>query len=324
MIQNTQHTGTPANGRGADVSPSPNGTSAGGRGASDAERAANDPRSSSVGEARPDKITSKPIEDVQSRGDTRGIRLDRAGVAGVRYPATAIDPDGVERPTIANLEMSVTVPAESKGTHMSRFLEIVQADGRVLDPDGMVRILRSMQGRLEAEEARLEIDFTLFMEREAPVSKAKGLVDFDCGFIGEVNGDAVDLVQKVVVTVTSCCPCSKAISDYGAHNQRGEVTVEVRTRHDENGMPITIPTGDLIFAAEESASCRVYPVLKRPDERWVTMEAYENPVFVEDMVRGVADRLRQDDRIVSFDVHARNFESIHGHDAFASTSWSRE
>ncbi|MEL6716873.1 MAG: GTP cyclohydrolase, FolE2/MptA family, partial [Planctomycetota bacterium] len=98
----------------------------------------------------------------------------------------------------------------------------------------------------------------------------------------------------------------------------------VRTRHDENGMPITIPTGDLIFAAEESASCRVYPVLKRPDERWVTMEAYENPVFVEDMVRGVADRLRQDDRIVSFDVHARNFESIHGHDAFASTSWSRD
>lgn len=282
-----------------------------------------DPRTLSETSERPDKITSAPIEDVQGRGDSRGIRLECAGVTGVRYPAMAIDPTGVARPTIVNLEMSVSVPAESKGTHMSRFIEIVQNDERALNPDGMVRILKTMQSRLKANEARLVVSFPMFMEREAPVTKSKGMIDIDCGFIGTIEGDDVDLVQKVVVTVTSLCPCSKEISEYGAHNQRGALTVEVKTRRDENGQPITMPTGELIFAAEESASCRIYPVLKRPDERWITMEAYENPVFVEDMVRGVAERLMQDDRVESFKVHARNFESIHGHDAFASTSWSR-
>ena len=221
------------------------------------------------------------------------------------------------------MEMSVVVPPESKGTHMSRFIEIVQADDRQLGPEAVLRMLREMQGRLEAAEARLVLEYPMFMEREAPVSKSKGMIDIDCGFVGLINGDEIDLVQKAVVTVTSLCPCSKEISDYGAHNQRGAVTVEVRTRKDEDGTPVTLPMGDLIFAAEESASCRIYPVLKRPDERWITMEAYENPVFVEDMVRGVAERLQADDRVASFRVHARNFESIHGHDAFAETSWTR-
>ncbi|MBL6755158.1 MAG: GTP cyclohydrolase I FolE2 [Planctomycetes bacterium] len=263
------------------------------------------------------------MEDVQGRGDVRGIRLECAGVTDVRYPATAIDPDGVERSTIVKMEMSVVVPPESKGTHMSRFIEIVQADDRQLGPDAVLRMLREMQSRLHAAEARLVLEYPMFMEREAPVSKSKGMIDIDCGFVGLIDGDDIDLVQKAVVTVTSLCPCSKEISDYGAHNQRGAVTVEVRTRKDADGTPVTLPMGDLIFAAEESASCRIYPVLKRPDERWITMEAYENPVFVEDMVRGVAERLQADERIVSFRVHARNFESIHGHDAFAETSWSR-
>ena len=206
---------------------------------------------------------------------------------------------------------------------MSRFIEIVQADDRQLGPDAVLRMLREMQSRLHAAEARLVLEYPMFMEREAPVSKSKGMIDIDCGFVGLIVGDDIDLVQKAVVTVTSLCPCSKEISDYGAHNQRGAVTVEVRTRKDADGTPVTLPMGDLIFAAEESASCRIYPVLKRPDERWITMEAYENPVFVEDMVRGVAERLQADERIVSFRVHARNFESIHGHDAFAETSWSR-
>ena len=306
-----------------DAQARPNGTTAPSAGTPNSGRPAHDPRRLSEGTDRHDKVTAAPIEDVQGRGDARGIPLDRAGVTGVRYPATAIDPDGVERSTIVNLEMSVAVPADSKGTHMSRFIEIVQADERALDPAGMVRILRAMQERLDATEARLAVEFPLFMEREAPVTKSKGMIDVDCGFVGEIDGDAIDLVQKVVVTVTSLCPCSKEISDYGAHNQRGALTVEVRTRKGEDGMPITIPTGELIFAAEESASCRIYPVLKRPDERWITMEAYENPVFVEDRVRGVAERLKGDERVESFTVHARNFESIHGHDAFASTSWSR-
>lgn len=282
-----------------------------------------DPRRLSESGGRPDKASSTPLEDVQARGDSRGIRLDGAGVAGVRYPAIAVDPDGVERPTVVHMDMSVAVPSDSKGTHMSRFLEIVQADERRIEPGSVVRILRKIQERLESSEARLVLDFPLFVEREAPVSGAKGMFDVDCGFVGLIDGDDIDLVQKVVVTVTSLCPCSKEISEYGAHNQRGAVTVEVRTRKDADGTPVTLPVGDLIAAAEGSASCRVFPVLKRPDERWVTMEAYENPVFVEDMVRGVAEALQADERVVSFRVHARNFESIHGHDAFAETSWSR-
>lgn len=282
-----------------------------------------DPRRLSESADRPEKTPVGPLEDVQGRGDVRGIRLECAGVTDVRYPATAIDPDGVERSTIVKMEMSVVVPPESKGTHMSRFIEIVQADDRQLGPDAVLRMLREMQGRLHAAEARLVLEYPMFMEREAPVSKSKGMIDIDCGFVGLIDGDDIDLVQKAVVTVTSLCPCSKEISDYGAHNQRGAVTVEVRTRKNADGTPVTLPMGDLIFAAEESASCRIYPVLKRPDERWITMEAYENPVFVEDMVRGVAERLQADERIVSFRVHARNFESIHGHDAFAETSWSR-
>jgi len=283
----------------------------------------NDPRRLSESAQRPEKSPVGPLEDVQGRGDSRGIRLECAGVTDVRYPATALDPEGVERSTIVNLEMSVAVPPESKGTHMSRFIEIVQADERRLGPEAVLRMLRTMQERLDAREARLVLDFRLTMEREAPVTKSKGMIDIECGFVGLIDGDDIDLVQKAVVTVTSLCPCSKEISDYGAHNQRGAVTVEVRTRKGEDGTPVTLPMGDLIFAAEESASCRIYPVLKRPDERWITMEAYENPVFVEDMVRGVAERLQADERVVSFRVHARNFESIHGHDAFAETSWSR-
>ena len=282
-----------------------------------------DPRRLSESAQRPEKATTGPLEDVQGRGDVRGIRLDRAGVTDVRYPATAIDPDGIERPTIVNLEMSVAVPSESKGTHMSRFIEIVQADERGLGPEAVVRMLRVMQRRLEAQEARLALDFPLFMEREAPVTGSKGMIDIDVGYVGLIDGEDIDLVQKAVVTVTSLCPCSKEISDYGAHNQRGAVTVEVRTRKDADGTPVTMPMGELMFAAEESASCRIYPVLKRPDERWITMEAYENPVFVEDMVRGVAERLQADDRVESYRVHARKFESNHGHDAFAETSWSR-
>lgn len=282
-----------------------------------------DPRRLSEGPDRPEKVTAAPIADVQGRGDSRGIKLDQAGVTDVRYPAFAVDPTGVARPTIVHLEMSVSVPAESKGTHMSRFIEIVQEDERALTPAGMVRILETMQRRLDAREAKVVVRFPMFMEREAPVTRSKGMVDVDCGFEGSIDGDELDLVQRVVVTVTSLCPCSKEISDYGAHNQRGALTVEVRSVRDAEGQPVTIPTGELIDAAEESASCRIYPVLKRPDERWITMEAYENPVFVEDMVRGVAERLMQDERVAWFRVHARNFESIHGHDAFASTTWSR-
>jgi GTP cyclohydrolase I len=275
-------------------------------------------------EAAPDrKLDFKGIPDVQGRGDTRGIPLQRAGVTGLRYPATAIDPEGVERPTIAELELSVSVPAESKGTHMSRFVQLVQEDSRRMCAASLVRIAREMRELLDADSGRIAVRVPLFFERAAPVSGARGLVDVGCGLTVELHGDRLDLVERVEVTVTSLCPCSKEISEYGAHNQRGIITIEVRAARDASDAPLPIPVGDLIHAAEESASCRVYPVLKRPDERWVTMEAYENPVFVEDMVRGVAARLMADERVAWFRVHARNLESIHGHDAFAETEWSR-
>ena len=273
--------------------------------------------------ARDPKLEHRGIPDVQGRGDTRGIPLQRAGVTGLRYPATAIDPKGVERPTIASLELSVSVPAESKGTHMSRFVQLIQEDSRQMSADSVVSVARRMRDLLDAESGRIEVRFPLFFERAAPVSGAKGMVDVGCGLTVELHGDTLDLVERVEVTVTSLCPCSKEISDYGAHNQRGILTVEVRTTRGADGQPQTIPVGELIDAAEDSASCRVYPVLKRPDERWVTMEAYENPVFVEDMVRGVAQRLMEDERVAWFHVHARNLESIHGHDAFAETEWRR-
>lgn len=274
--------------------------------------------------ARDPKLDHRGIPDVQGRGDSRGIPLQRAGVTGLRYPATALDPAGVERPTIATLELSVGVPAEAKGTHMSRFVQLVQDDSRRMGAASLVRVAREMRELLDAEEGRIDVRYPLFFERAAPVSGAKGMVDVGCGLTVELRGDRLDLVERVEVTVTSLCPCSKEISDYGAHNQRGIITVEVRTVCDAEGAPVAIPVGELIEAAERSASCRVYPVLKRPDERWVTMEAYENPVFVEDMVRGVAKRLMEDTRVAWLRVHARNLESIHGHDAFAETSWARE
>ena len=291
------------------------------RGAPDAQ--AFDSPSLGARSAQDPKFDHQGIPDVQGRGDVRGIPLQRAGVTGLRYPATAVDPDGVERPTIVELEMSVEVPAESKGTHMSRFVQLVQDDERRLDADSLVDAARRMRELLDAKTGRIQVNFPLFFERAAPVSGEKGLVDVECGLTAELTEDGLDLVERVGVTVTSLCPCSKEISDYGAHNQRGILTVEVRTHTDGDGAPVTIPVGELIHAAEESASCRVYPVLKRPDERWVTMEAYENPVFVEDMVRGTAERLMADERVRWFRVHARNLESIHGHDAFAETEWTR-
>lgn len=281
------------------------------------------PAAAPLRRARDPKVVHRGIPDVQGRGDTRGIPLQRAGVTGLRYPATALDPSGVERPTIAVLELSVSVPAESKGTHMSRFVQLVQEDTRRLCPGSLVEVARRMRTLLDAEAGRIDVRFPLFFERAAPVTGATGMVDVGCGITVELDAERLDLALRVEVTVTSLCPCSKEISDYGAHNQRGVITLEVRTARGADGEPTAIPIGELIEAAEESASCRVYPVLKRPDERWVTMEAYENPVFVEDMVRGVAERLMRDERVVWFRAHAQNLESIHGHDAFAETEWSR-
>jgi GTP cyclohydrolase I len=203
---------------------------------------------------------------------------------------------------------------------MSRFVEVLASHQGELTMRTLPAILRELKQRLDAESARIEVSFDYFLERSAPVSGAKALMAYHCSFIGEANGGSDDFVLAVNVPVTSLCPCSKAISQYGAHNQRAYVDIRVRSERGENGSPQLIWIEELIEIAEESASSPVYPVLKRSDERHVTMRAYDKPVFVEDLVRNVAVRLQSDPRVSWFTVKALNQESIHNHNAYAITS----
>ena len=184
-------------------------------------------------------------------------------------------------------------------------------------------VLRFLRERLESDSARIEMTFPYFLSRPAPVSKAEGLLDYECSFIGEVNDEGEDLILKVRVPVASLCPCSKKISDYGAHNQRSYVTIEVRATQTAFGIPMDIPIDDLIEVAERSGSAPVYPLLKRPDERYITMQAYDNPRFVEDIIREAAVQLQEDPRVAWFRIHVQNCESIHSHDVFATIEHSR-
>jgi GTP cyclohydrolase IB len=259
------------------------------------------------------------LEDVQGLPDTRGIALDEAGVSGLRYPVTLADRAGAKQESVGQVTMSVAVPAEVKGTHMSRFVEILHEHATDISIATMPMVLDAVCQRLGAEQARLQIRATYFRERFAPVSQARSLMGYDAVWSAAADGASTLLTLEVQVPVTSVCPCSKAISDYGAHNQRGHITIRVQQADDVS--PLWIE--DLVDIAENSASAPVYPLLKRPDERHVTMQAYDNPVFVEDMARNVATQLRDDPRVAAFHVHASNDESIHDHAAFASITWPR-
>lgn len=250
------------------------------------------------------------IEDVQGRPDDRNLPIERAGVMGVKHPFTlATGASGVQ-PIIAELALSCHVPAIVKGTHMSRFVEVARDHVGPLSSDGIVTLAREVQKRLQTEDVHVSATFPFLLMREAPVTKARGYVDYRGALACTIGAAGVQVTSTVHVPVTSLCPCSKAISDYGAHNQRGIITLEVR--HSE---PIALE--ELVAVAEGSGSCPVYSVLKRPDERAVTMLAYETPMFVEDMVRNAAGSLRGDARIVSGRIRAVNDESIHNHQAFA-------
>jgi GTP cyclohydrolase I len=261
--------------------------------------------------------------DVQSQKDEREIPLDRAGVSDLRYPIVVLDQMREKQATIATLQMSVSLPKEFKGTHMSRFLEILGEHRGEITMRTLPAILTQLRQRLDAPSARVEVAFPYFLERAAPVTGAKGLMDYECSFVGESSDKGEDFVLGVRVPVTSLCPCSKAISDYGAHNQRGFISINVKTHGDRDAGPALIWIEELVAIAEQSASAPVYPLLKRADERHVTMQAFDNPVFVEDMVRNVAVELQKDDRVIWFRVHAVNHESIHNHSAFASVEWTR-
>lgn len=258
------------------------------------------------------------MKDVQSRPDDRGIALDEVGVTGLRYPITVLDKDNGKQSTVAQITMSVDLPHHFKGTHMSRFLEVLNEHHGEVTMRTLPAVLKRMRERLDAEIARIELTFPYFLERAAPVSEAKGMMDYECTFIGEMRGEEMDFTVGVKVPVTSLCPCSKEISDYGAHNQRGIITMQVKSTSDADGHPHLIWLEELISLAESCASSPVYPLLKREDERHVTMHAYDTPVFVEDMARNVAEKLLSDERVAWFRVHAENFESIHNHSAFAS------
>lgn len=250
------------------------------------------------------------LADTQNQADDRRLPIDRVGVKDVRFPLAIRDREERIQHTVATVNMAVDLPHLFKGTHMSRFLEVLHAHGRELTVAGVAAIPRELLTRLQACKAHVSLRFPYFRSKQAPVTKAEGLLDYGVVFEVNAEGDALDFVLTVEVPVATLCPCSKAISERGAHNQRGQVTFSVRFDH-----PIWIE--ELIELVEASASCELYSVLKRPDEKAVTERAYDNPVFVEDLVRAVAQKASAHPQVRWFRVEAVNYESIHNHNAWA-------
>lgn len=256
------------------------------------------------------KARTQVIADVQGSKDTRNIPIDKVGIKDIRHPVRVRDRSAGDQHTIANFNMYVNLPHNFKGTHMSRFVEILNKHEREITVHSFKDMVQEMTVLLEAQSGHIEMKFPYFVMKQAPVSKVKSLMDYDVTFIGEANQGEPNLWIKVVVPVTSLCPCSKQISDYGAHNQRSHVTITVRTKE-------FVWIEELIDIVEQEASCQLYGLLKRPDEKFVTEAAYNNPKFVEDMVRDIAQRFNADARIVGYVVESENFESIHNHSAYA-------
>jgi len=261
---------------------------------------------------RPGPVTSlnTGIADVQGSPDTRRIAIDKVGIKDIRHPIRVRDRSDGEQHTVANFNMYVNLPHNFKGTHMSRFVEILNRHEKEITVDSFKDMLHELTDVLEAEAGHIEMTFPYFINKSAPVSGVQSLLDYEVSFTGEIRHNNPEMWVKVVVPVTSLCPCSKQISDRGAHNQRSHVTIDVRTRD-------FIWIEELIDLVEKEASCELYGLLKRPDEKLVTERAYDNPKFVEDMVRDVAARLNEDDRISAYTVESENFESIHNHSAYA-------
>jgi len=251
------------------------------------------------------------LHDKQSERDTREIPIDKVGVRGLRMPIQIRDKARVLQNTVATIGMYVDLPKEFKGTHMSRFIEVLHAHGSMVHVENITDILYAMQDKLKSATAHLEMEFPYFLVKRAPVSGLEGVMDYVARFDATACGREIDFVLTVKTPVTTLCPCSKAISRYGAHNQRGVVSVQLRSRQ-------SIWIEDVIALVESSASSELYALLKRQDEKAVTERAYENPVFVEDLVRNVALRLNAHPDVTWYKVEAENFESIHNHNAYAS------
>jgi GTP cyclohydrolase IB len=249
------------------------------------------------------------MEDVQNHKDYRNIDIDQVGVKGIRYPITVLDKNMGEQQTVARINMFVNLPRHYKGTHMSRFVEILNEHSRRISLQNFSGILQEMKKRLNAASAQMEITFPYFINKAAPVTGSQGLMEYECTFKGTLDHKS-DLVITINVPINTLCPCSKEISEKGAHNQRGNVTLQVRFKK-------FVWIEDLIILVEQSASSDVYSVLKREDEKYVTEHAYNNPMFVEDIVRDIAQKLNEDPNITWFAVATENYESIHNHNAYA-------
>jgi GTP cyclohydrolase I len=255
--------------------------------------------------------TVTDLTDVQNHRSPRTIDIDKVGVKNISYPIVVLDKFKGTQHTVARINMYVDLPHHHKGTHMSRFIEILSEFRRDISLKKIGPILEETRRRLHAQSAHIEMTFPYFIDKEAPVTGARGLMEYICTFTGALYQDGrLDPTVGITVPITTLCPCSKEISKVGAHNQRGEVRVQVRYRK-------FFWIEDLIRLVEESASCEVYALLKRRDEKFVTEKAYSNPMFVEDVVREIAHRLGQNDNFSWFAVESENFESIHNHSAYA-------
>ncbi len=250
------------------------------------------------------------LADVQSREDKRNIPIDKVGVKNLKYPITLLDKSRQTQHTIAVINMYVLLPSHFKGTHMSRFVEILNENIYGIDTKKISHILKEMRHKLNADKSYIQLKFPYFIEKKAPVTKIKSLMYYDCKIDALSDAQAEEIMLSVAVPVTSLCPCSKEISENGAHNQRCIVTASVKFHE-------MVWIEDVVNIVERSASCDIYSLLKRPDEKYVTERAYSNPAFVEDIARNVALELKKDKRAEYFSVEVESFESIHNHNAYA-------
>lgn len=262
----------------------------------------------------PEQFSKAPLPDVQSEADKRAIEIQKVGIRGLKHPISILTQEGTQN-TVATVDMTVSLEASVKGTHMSRFVEVFQDHKLATSTTSLIKLGSEMLKRLEADSGWIKIRFPYFINKTAPVSKVKSLMDYDVTWELETNAkEFINPSLKVVVPVTSLCPCSKNISEYGAHNQRSHISITL----DIIDPNLTI--NEVIYLAEKSASCELWGLLKRPDEKFVTEKAYDNPKFVEDLVRDVAislETLLSKKRISGYSIESENFESIHNHSAFA-------
>jgi GTP cyclohydrolase IB len=254
----------------------------------------------------------KQMIDVQNRYDPRRIEIDKVGVKKVKYPIIVLDKENGFQHTVATIDMYVNLPHNYKGTHMSRFVEILHENKSMINMKNLPAILGEMKGRLNAEAAHMVVKFPYFIKKEAPVTKTQSYLEYKCGFSGhmEGSGNMKEFIVSVSVPVSTLCPCSKEISEYGAHNQRGVIKIDVKFKG-------FFWIEDVINIVEGCASSDIYSILKREDEKYVTEKAFDNPKFVEDVVRDVAQLLDDDDNFTWFSIEAENYESIHNHSAYA-------